>query len=202
VTYTPTNWVDGSTPLNRANMMKIENELALLDGPAGSSFPIPLSTTLPASPVDGQEVILTNSLTAPAYLWLMRYVAASTYPNKWIYVGGTRFENYDSSSVGMVGNWASYLPGIALPFSGVYNFYAQALVQRTAGAALVGLSGWHDGTYDGDWQQIADGPIGYVGLSCQGVAKNLTAQTLTLGMYTSAAANAIVRYIAATPVRL
>lgn len=31
MTYTPTNWVDGSTPLNRTNMMRIENELAALD---------------------------------------------------------------------------------------------------------------------------------------------------------------------------
>ena len=36
MTYTPTNWVDGATPLNRANMMKIENELALLDGGGGA----------------------------------------------------------------------------------------------------------------------------------------------------------------------
>ena len=200
MTYTPTNWVDGSTPLNRANMMKIENELALLDGPSGSSLPAPLSTTLPGSPVDGQEVILVNSLTAPVYHWHMRYVAASTNSNKWIYVGGTRLENYDLPLGAMAGGWASYFPGVALPFSGVYNFYASVLIQRSA-QGLVGLSGWHDGAQDNDWQQLSDGN-GYVGFTCVGVGKALTAQTLTLGMYSSIASNSQNRYIGVTPVRL
>lgn len=45
-------------------------------------------TALPSSPVDGQEVILTDSLTAGTYHWHLRYVAARA-SNKWVFVGGT-----------------------------------------------------------------------------------------------------------------
>jgi len=48
---------------------------------------VPLVTALPGSPVDGDEVILTDSLTAGTYQWRFRYVAARA-TNKWVYIGG------------------------------------------------------------------------------------------------------------------
>ena len=46
--------------------------------------PPALVTSLPGSPTDGQQVIFTNSTSAPAYQWLMQYVAAIT---TWICIG-------------------------------------------------------------------------------------------------------------------
>src|SRR5215831_1233030 len=54
--------------------------------PAGGSS-APLVTSLPASPVDGQECILCDSLSAPTYQWHLKYVAAKA-SNKWICIGG------------------------------------------------------------------------------------------------------------------
>src|SRR5215831_13247400 len=53
----------------------------------------PLVTALPASPGDGQEVILVDSTTAPTWAWRLRYAAGIGDANKWIYVGGTPMFN-------------------------------------------------------------------------------------------------------------
>jgi hypothetical protein len=45
-------------------------------------------TTLPASPTDGQEYVLVDSLTTPTYQWRFRYAAGSTSTYKWEFVGG------------------------------------------------------------------------------------------------------------------
>ena len=98
-----TTYVDGSTPLDAAHMnalqQKVEkgitNGYASLD--SGGKVPvaqIPLTvvgygTSLPGSPVDGQEAILVDSITAPTYQWRMRYNAGSTSTYKWEFVGGT-----------------------------------------------------------------------------------------------------------------
>lgn len=57
-------------------------------GPSGLVPPTAIGTALPVSPVDGQEFILTDSLTAPTFTWRLRYVAAKA-SNKWVFVGGT-----------------------------------------------------------------------------------------------------------------
>jgi len=46
------------------------------------------ATTLPGSPVDGQEAILVDSTTNPSYQWRFRYNAGSSSAYKWEYVGG------------------------------------------------------------------------------------------------------------------
>lgn len=83
MTYTPTNWIDGSTPLNRTNMMKIENELAALD-PLAPGAP---SATPPGSPVDGQFWLLPAD-AANGVNWLFRYNAGSASAYKWEFAGG------------------------------------------------------------------------------------------------------------------
>lgn len=56
--------------------------------PPATPASIPLVTALPGSPVDGQEIILVDSLTAPTYSWRLRYVAGKA-SNKWVFVGGS-----------------------------------------------------------------------------------------------------------------
>lgn len=51
--------------------------------------PVTYSTTLPGSPVDGDEAILVDSTTNPSYQWRFRYNGSSTSSYKWEYVGGT-----------------------------------------------------------------------------------------------------------------
>jgi len=46
-------------------------------------------TTLPASPVDGQEAILVDSTTNPTWQWRFRYNAGSSSAYKWEWVGGS-----------------------------------------------------------------------------------------------------------------
>lgn len=55
--------------------------------PAGGFFGA-YGTTLPASPVDGQEAILVDSITNPTYQWRFRYNAGSSSAYKWEFVGG------------------------------------------------------------------------------------------------------------------
>ena len=55
----------------------------------GSAIPaVVVGTTLPASPFEGQEAILVDSLTVPTYSWRFRYVASITDAYKWLFVGG------------------------------------------------------------------------------------------------------------------
>ena len=50
---------------------------------------IPYGTSLPASPFDGQEAILVDSVSNPTYQWRFRYNAGSTSTYKWEFVGGS-----------------------------------------------------------------------------------------------------------------
>jgi hypothetical protein len=76
------------TTLGPTNMNKIETELVYLDTriPAAA---LGYGTTLPGSPVDGQEYVLVDSTTNPSYQWRFRYNAGSSSAYKWEFVGGT-----------------------------------------------------------------------------------------------------------------
>lgn len=58
-------------------------------------------TSLPASPFDGQEYVLVDSLTAPTYTWRFRFNSGSSSAYKWEFVGGTpvRLENGGGPSI-------------------------------------------------------------------------------------------------------
>jgi hypothetical protein len=45
-------------------------------------------TSLPTGPVNGQEYILVDSLTAPTWQWRFRYNALATSTYKWEFIGG------------------------------------------------------------------------------------------------------------------
>jgi len=77
---------------------------------------ISVVTSLPASPYDGQEVILTDSLTAPTYSWRLIYLAAITDAYKWLCIGG------DAKSVRVETDYPTN-PALSLsvPRPGIYN---------------------------------------------------------------------------------
>jgi len=78
VTYLCVNPATGQTP-------------PAVTGGGGAS--VQVVTTLPASPTDGLEVILVDSLTLPTYAWHLKYQAGIIDANKWVYVGGSPLEH-------------------------------------------------------------------------------------------------------------
>jgi hypothetical protein len=124
-----------------------------MQGPAGPGTPS-YGTSLPASPADGQEAILVDSLTNPSYQWRFRYNAGSSSAYKWEYIGGNpwfatayvgTWQQFSGSS-----NWVVANPGLAVPRAGDYwiNWSAQfnsnqtnTLMQMGAGVggAAVGV---------------------------------------------------------------
>jgi hypothetical protein len=104
-------------------------------------LPPQYGTTLPASPADGQEAILVDSVTAPTYQWRFRYNAQSTSAYKWEFVGG--------SSMRSLGG------GAAVPTSGALTDCSlAALVIARAGIYQYsfGASVYNGGTFAGAYQ--------------------------------------------------
>jgi len=76
---------------------------------------------LPTSPVDGQEYILVDSLTAPTYSWRFRYVAAKA-TNKWVFIGGSMLAGEFTGQGQMPGSYGDIAggPSVVIPVAGVY----------------------------------------------------------------------------------
>jgi hypothetical protein len=91
--------------------------------PLAAPASIPLVTALPGSPVDGQEIILVDSLTAPTYQWRLRYVAAKA-SNRWIYIGGrplyAEVPTQEPTTSTVYTNLATIGPSLTPPVSGDY----------------------------------------------------------------------------------
>jgi len=80
--------------------------------------------SLPASPIDGQEAVLVDSITAPTFQWRFRYNANSTSPYKWEFIGGNSWLRNDEADVSTTST--SYITVGTLPTfpgqrSGVYQ---------------------------------------------------------------------------------
>jgi len=106
-------------------------------------------TTLPASPVNGQEAILVDSTTAPTYQWRFRYNTASTSAYKWEFVGGTHKSiTYSSGAMAAFtgdGNWrdpATPGPLFVVPRAGDYEVSGGVQFGSATAAALFQLSPW------------------------------------------------------------
>src|SRR5215471_6332747 len=87
---------------------------------------ITYTTTFPASPVDGQIVVLVDNLTAPTYQWHFRYNASSTLAAKWEYIGGTsvtvRVETQENKIEQLPpGDLATVGPQFIVPRGGAYE---------------------------------------------------------------------------------
>jgi len=123
----------------------------------GSAFatpPTPVTaygTTLPASPADGQEAILVDSLTNPSYQWRFRYNASSTSAYKWEFIGGpdAYARNDNDETTATVGSWvdlATIGPQIVVPRAGEYLAHATSdgycsVAGVSSLAIALGLSG-------------------------------------------------------------
>ena len=89
------------------------------------AYSIPgFGTALPGSPLDGDQFILTDSITAPTYTWLLRYVAAKA-SNKWVCIGGAPGYNmvatFEARANAAYGALATAGPSFAIPVAGDYD---------------------------------------------------------------------------------
>jgi hypothetical protein len=98
----------------------------VIGGSSGGSAPAPTiivpALTLPATPTDGQQAILVDSLSTPNYSWLLQWNATMA---KWIYLGGSPIRNSNDgaqSSAAANGVWGSAGGmAITLPRAGTYD---------------------------------------------------------------------------------
>jgi len=133
-TPTPAVGATGAIYLNTATGLHYGPKAAgawpgtALPVPGGSSDPrFPsYGTTLPGSPVDGQEAILVDSTTAPTYRWRFRYNAGSSSTFKWEFIGGGALSNYlgTQQAVGSASTWVDLGTGqpiVTVPRAGDYR---------------------------------------------------------------------------------
>lgn len=76
----------GGPGANVPGFIRITKVPSAVAGLAGLVPPTAIGTAFPASPVDGQEFILVDSLTAPTRAWTCKYIAAKA-SNKWLVIG-------------------------------------------------------------------------------------------------------------------
>ena len=108
--------------------------------PLGGVGSLPYATSLPASPVDGQEAVLVDSVTNPAWIWKFRFNAQSIHSHKWEFVGGTDMSSGPQGDVQYPGTahtpWAGG-PGFNAPRAGDYDIDFGCFVQSIgAGGAF------------------------------------------------------------------
>jgi len=111
--------------------------------PAWAAAPPTVSygTTLPASPVDGQEAILVDSTTSPTYQWRFRYNAGSSSAYKWEFVGGPAMFTFEATTVNHTATVGNIGPLMPLPRPGIYLFRTVLLlVSGSGGGAYISLA--------------------------------------------------------------
>jgi hypothetical protein len=91
---------------------------------ATASTVITPATSLPGSPTDGQQSVLTDSTTVPTYAWLLQW---SSTASKWFFLGGSPLASYATAGLASnVAPGASYVaytgaPSVTVPRAGVYT---------------------------------------------------------------------------------
>src|SRR5262245_16485484 len=103
-------------------------------------------TSFPASPADGAEFVLVDSVTAPTYTWRFRYNAGSTSPYKWEYIGGTP-ARHDIQTDQLVqsttpADLATVGPTLTIPRAGDYDvaWGCKLYSGGTTGTIMMGVS--------------------------------------------------------------
>lgn len=177
-------------------------------GAAALSLPA-YGTSLPASPTNGQEAILVDSLTNPTYQWRFRYNAGASGPYKWEFVGGSSVQsevNADqtTSSSAFV-DLATVGPQVTVPVAGEYEISVDALMYGAVGAVmLAGVKIGAAGVANDDAVQltepVASSPV-HVGATFR---RAVPAGALLKVQYSTTAANShfLRRHLRVIPVRV
>jgi hypothetical protein len=206
--YSATNWVEGVTTLGPTNMNKIETELVYLDTripPAAVGY----GTTLPGSPVDGQEYVLVDSTTAPTFQWRFRYNAGSASTYKWEFVGGAPAFNSTGLTSTTAGVWQYPAAAWTLARAGDYLLRVIVRMNQTSGVAATGnvgfaLNGAQSGANatSGSWATGTQAPV-----ALESKLSALAAgTTVGLAFYSTSVAGSSISYdtvgFTLTPVRV
>lgn len=104
-------------------------------------------TSLPGSPLNGDSVILTDSVTAPTYNWHLRYDSSITSNSglyKWRYLGGAAIEA-DGGVGSITGGSVTYAlfstgggtgsVSVVLPTAGIFDIFFGGAVFDSVGAS-------------------------------------------------------------------
>lgn len=179
---------------------------------------VPYATTLPASPGDGQEAILVDSVSTPTYQWRFRYNASSGNTDKWEFTGGapayvevTTLENRVGSAYGAL---TTAGPSFTVPNGGVYFVSLGFAVD--ADASTNDISAWMSYDIGGTGAVDADGvgilaihtnvPISNRHTSSRTRRKTIAASTALVSKYKSTHGTPNTgfqdRWISVVPVRV
>lgn len=164
--------------------------------PAFVSATIPAittATTLPSSPVSGQECILMDSLSVPTYRWHFMYNGSSGSSYKWEFIGGSwafaQVDNSEATSSTTPANLATTGPDFTTPYAGDWiirwSQRSQGTVDNNQESVIV------DGT--GTTNIITGSVTARTGVtsnkpchaSCMGEALNLAASSIIRMKYQS-----------------
>lgn len=125
--------------LTAASVLADTDELVLASGGVskkltGANLKPGYGTSLPGSPVNGQEHILVDSLTNPTYQWRFRYNAGSSSAYKWECIGGSEWygetTGTDTISSGTPANLTND-PTFTLPRAGDWLIEVDAVSAST-----------------------------------------------------------------------
>lgn len=195
-----------------ADIKKLAQRLDLLVAPA-------LVTTLPSTPVDGQEVYYQNAAMATAgLLWHLRYRSAATGSYKWEYIGGGALQHYISAVEGKtagaaIGDLATIGPQITIPLPGVYDVDWGFAYGNHTGQAGSGFTMALDGCGATATARSSDAAFGAVDVANQGAQAGRNRMTLTLtpigtlkAQYTVGGSSGVGQFgrrsLSATPLRV
>ena len=181
----------------------------------GATVPVPvvgIGTALPGAPLDGEEFILVDSLTAPTYQWHFRYMASVTDAYKWVFVGGA--SAYSEAVADEQTSSTTYValatpgPSLALPRAGDYLVEQGFLFSWNSTTVRSWMSYDIGATaaVDADSCEASPGQGGAIGAnsmqSYRKRRKTLTAVTLTAKYRNTGGAGYKNRWMAVTPVRV
>lgn len=128
--YTKTGWVDDVTPVSAQNLNNMESGVYLASAP--------IVTTLPATPVDGQECNLLADATN-GIVWHLVYRAAEPGPYKWYFTGGAPMQAVvdadESFAATAYSDLATVGPSLVLPYAGDYMIEFSVNIYVNAAAA-------------------------------------------------------------------
>lgn len=195
----------GATSIASGDITDLRTAAALALGVEDTGTEI--VTALPGSPVEGQEIFLVDSLTAPTRLWHLKYFGALAGTSKWWVISATPLfaevltsENTTSTTYTAL---ATAGPSIALPLAGDYDVEVSA--RLGTGAQRDGLMSYDIGATAAVDNDAAFDLNGRSAVSAVRRKTGLTAVTLTAKYRTSDSGFAVTashRRMKVTPIRV
>jgi hypothetical protein len=123
-----------STSGHEADVLTVSGGVPVWADPAAAPS---YGTSFPASPVDGQEHVLVDSVTNPTYQWRFRYNAGSSSAYKWELIGGTdaRASVMGNDTTTTTSSWLNLGTGPTFTVPRAGDYYVRWGVDMTHSAA-------------------------------------------------------------------